>query len=81
MFTGEVEPKLKVGGKFAPTGLLVTAAVKATLPVNPPIGAMVRVEVFPAVAPAVTVTAVPATVNAGDAGGVTVTVAVLEEAE
>ena len=58
MFTGLVEPKLKVGGSTAPLGLEVTAAVSATLPVKPPDGVTVMVDVFPVVAPAVTVTAV-----------------------
>ena len=71
MFTGLVEPKLRVGGSTAPLGLEVTAAVSATLPVKPPDGVTVMVEVFPVVAPAVTVTAVPVIVKPG--GPVTVT--------
>ena len=59
MATGLVEPKLRVGRSCAPAGLEVTAAVSATLPVNPPAGLTVIVEVFPEVAPAFTVTAVP----------------------
>jgi hypothetical protein len=59
MFTGLVEPKLNVGGSTASLGPEVTAAESATLPVNPPTGVMVMVVVFPVVAPAVTVTAVP----------------------
>jgi hypothetical protein len=35
MLTGVVEPKLIVGGSMAPEGLLVTCAVRATLPVKP----------------------------------------------
>ena len=65
MLTGLVEPKLKVGGYWAPVGLEVTAAVSTTLPVKPPTGVTVMVEVFPVVAPGVTVTAVPLTVKPG----------------
>jgi hypothetical protein len=36
------------------------AAVNATLPVKPPLGVTVIVEVFPVVAPGATVTGVPA---------------------
>jgi hypothetical protein len=60
MLTGVLAPKLKVGAFWALLGLEVMAAVSATLPVNPPAGVMVMAEVFPVVAPAVTVTAVPA---------------------
>jgi hypothetical protein len=38
MLTGLVEPKLNVGKSCAPAGLDVTAAVRATLPVKPPLG-------------------------------------------
>jgi hypothetical protein len=65
MLTGVVEPKLKVGGFTAPVGPEVTAAVSATLPVNPPAGVTATVEVLPVVAPAATVTAVPAIVKMG----------------
>jgi hypothetical protein len=65
MLTGMVEPKLRVGGYCAPVGLDVRAAVSATLPVKPPEGVTVIVEVFPVVEPGETVTAVPLTVNAG----------------
>ena len=71
MLTGLVEPKLRVGGSCAPFALEVTAAVSATLPVKPPVGVTVMVEVFPVVAPGVTVTAVPVIVKPG--GAVTVT--------
>ena len=54
MLTGLVELKLRVGGTTAPLGLVVTTAVRATLPVKPPVGVRVIVEVFPVVAPAVT---------------------------
>jgi hypothetical protein len=56
--TGLVVPKLRVGALTALAGELVIAAVRATLPVNPPLGVTVMVEVFPVVAPATTVTAV-----------------------
>jgi hypothetical protein len=73
MFTGVVEPKLKVGRYAAPDGLEVIAAVSATLPVKPLAGVTVIVEVFPVVAPgAEMVTAVPLTVKVGVAGIVTV---------
>jgi hypothetical protein len=65
MLTGLVEPKLKVGGSSAPLGLEVTAAVSATLPVKPPDGVTAMLEVFPVVAPGVTVTAVPVIVKPG----------------
>jgi len=65
MLTGVVEPKLRVGGYRAPGGLVVTAAVITTLPVKPPAGVTVMVEVFPVVAPGVTVTAGPLTVKLG----------------
>jgi hypothetical protein len=65
MLTGLVEPKLKVGGLTAPAGPEVMAAVSATLPVNPPAGVNVIVEVFPTVAPGATETAVPVIVKVG----------------
>jgi len=65
MFTGLVEPKLKVGGYCASAGLAVTEAVRVTLPVNPFAGDTVILVVFPVVAPLVTVTAVPLRVNLG----------------
>jgi hypothetical protein len=77
MLTGVVEPKLRVGGYWAPDGLDVTAAVSATLPVKPPLGVTVIVDVFPVVAPAVTVTDVPLIVKAG-VTAVTVMEAVFE---
>jgi hypothetical protein len=67
IITGLVEPKLKVGGSWAAVGLDVIVAVRATLPVNPPLGVMVTVEVFPVVAPAATVTLVPLTEKPGGA--------------
>ena len=71
--TGLVVPKLKVGKLVAPVGLEVTAAASVTVPVNPPAGVTVMVEVFPVVAPGATETAVPAMEKLGP---VTVTVAV-----
>ena len=59
ILTGLVEPKLKVGGYWAPVGLEVTVAVSATLPVKPPSGVTVMVELLPVVAPRETVTVVP----------------------
>jgi hypothetical protein len=73
MLTGVVEPKLKVGGYWAPVGVEVMAAVSVTLPVKPPLGDTEIVEVFPVVAPAFKVTAVPLTVKPGGGGTVTVT--------
>ena len=65
ILTGVVEPKLKMGGCTAPDGLDAIAAVSATLPVNPPAGVNVIVEVFPVVAPGATATAVLLTVKLG----------------
>ena len=61
--TGLVEPKLKVGTSWAPAGVAVTAPDSPIAPVNPPLGVMVMVEMFPLVAPAATLTAVPAMAN------------------
>ena len=64
--TGVVEPKLKVGRFTAPVGLVgLTAAASAMRPVNPVVGATVIADVFPVVAPAVTVTAAPEMLNVG----------------
>ena len=71
MFTGLVEPKLKVGEYWAPVGLEVIAAESATLPVKPPVGVTVIVEVFPEVAPGATETPVPVRAKVGFAGVVT----------
>jgi hypothetical protein len=78
MLTGVVDPKLKVGGYWAPDGLDVRAAVNATLPMKPPAGVTVMVDVFPVVAPGVTVTVVPLKANEGFTATVTVTVVVPE---
>jgi hypothetical protein len=77
MFTGVVEPKLKVGGYCALAGLDVIAAVSATLPVKPPLGVSVMVEVLPVVAPGATVTGVPVMMRLGGMAAVMVTVSVL----
>ena len=58
----------------APAGLVVTRAVSATLPVKPPAGVNVMVEVLPVVAPGATETAVPVRVKVGVTGVVTITV-------
>jgi len=73
IFTGLVEPKLNVGGFWAPAGLDVIAAVSVTLPVKPPLGVTVIVEVLPVFAPGLTDTVVPATVKVGGTATVTVT--------
>lgn len=65
ILTGLVEPKLRVGRFCAPLGPEVTAAVSVTLPVKPLNGVTVMADVFPVVAPALTVTAVPAIVKKG----------------
>ena len=59
IFTTAADPKLKVGRLTAPAGLEEIVAVILTEPVNPPAGVIVIVEVFPVVAPALTVTAAP----------------------
>ena len=76
MATGVVDPKLKVGGSTAPDGPDVMAAVNATLPVKPPAGVSVIVEVFPEVAPGDRVTAVAVMVTPAGTAVVTVTAAV-----
>jgi hypothetical protein len=73
IFTGLVEPKLNMGRNWAPAGLDVTAAVSVTLPMKPPIGVTVMVEVFPVVAPGLTDTAVPVIVKLGVCAAVTAT--------
>jgi hypothetical protein len=74
--TGVVEPKLTVGGYCPPAGLEVIAAVSAMLPVNPPVGVNVIVEVFPVAAPGAIVTADPLTVKLG---GVVTAIAAVPE--
>lgn len=68
MLTGDVEPKLNVGGLVAPVGLDVCAAVRTTLPVKPPLGVTVMVAVLPVIAPGATVI-VPPLVRAKLGGG------------
>jgi hypothetical protein len=65
MFTGLVEPKFRVGEYCAPDGLDVTEAVSTTLPVNPPAGVRVTVDVFAVVAPGLIVTLAPLTAKLG----------------
>ena len=66
MLRGLVELKLRVGGSVTPLGLVVRAAVRVTLPVKPPVGVTVIVEVLPVVAPAAMLSGVPVTVKLGD---------------
>ena len=73
MLTGLLEPKLSVGGSCAPEGLDVMEAASATLPVNPPAGVTVTIDVFPEVAPAETETAVPLIMKLDATAVVTVT--------
>lgn len=63
--TGDVVPKLRVGGYCAPLGDEVMDALSVTLPVKPFAGCTVIVEMFPLVAPFVTVTPVPDTPKVG----------------
>ena len=58
-----VEPRLTVGRSTAPAGLEEIAAVSVTVPVNPPVGVIEIVEVFPEVAPGATVTGFPEMLN------------------
>ena len=69
MLTGEVEPKLKVGGSVAPDGLFARTALRATLPVNPPLGMTVMVAVLPVVAPGELMVMGPLLVSAKLGGG------------
>lgn len=66
IFTGLVELKLNVGGSwnwatFGPEQVVE----RITLPVKPPPGVTVMVDVFPEVAPGATVTGVPLTEKPG----------------
>lgn len=65
IFTGLVEPKLSVGAFTAPLGSDEIVALSETLPVKPPAGATLMVDVFPVVAPGWSFTFVPAIVNPG----------------
>lgn len=80
MLAGLVVPKLKVGRFWAPSGLAVMRAVSATLPVKPPAGVTVTVDVFPVVAPGAKVTAVPVSVKLELTAEVTVTAGEVPEA-
>jgi len=53
-----VDPKLRTGMFCALAGLDAIVASSTTVPVKPPLGVTVMVEVFPAVAPGVTLTGV-----------------------
>lgn len=64
MLTVLLPLKPRVGTLCAPFGLEVTAAVSATLPVKPPAGVTVIVDI--ATRPALSVTAVPVMVKPGD---------------
>lgn len=72
--TGLVDPKLSSGSSAeALEGPPAMAAVSVTLPVKPPLGVTVIVEVLPVVAPgAAMVTAVPPTVKLGTMAALTV---------
>jgi len=74
MATGLVAPKFSTGGFCAPEGLAVMTAVSATFPVKPPAGVTTMVDVFPVVAPAVTVTDEALRVKPGGATAVMATV-------
>jgi hypothetical protein len=78
MLTG-VALKLKVGRSVAPEGLVAIAAVRATLPVKPPLGVTVMVVVLPVVAPGGLMVIAPPLVRAklGTGGAVTITVTVV----
>jgi hypothetical protein len=65
MLTGLFELKLNSGILCAFAGRPVIAAESATLPVKPPLGVTVIVEVFPVIAPAGTSTGVPEIVKSG----------------
>ena len=78
MLTGDVVPKLNVGRSEAAAGLVVRAAVNATLPVKPPLGVTVIVEMLPLVPPGALMVIAPPLVRAKEAGtAVTVTVTVV----
>ena len=76
ILTGLVEPKLSTGRFVAPAGCAAIVAVSITLPVNPPDGVTVIVEVLPEVAPALTLSATAPIAKLAGTGAVTVTVAV-----
>jgi hypothetical protein len=65
MVTGLVEPMPNVGILCAFAGLLVMAADSATMPVKPPLGVTVIVEMLPVIAPGTTTTGVPVIVKPG----------------
>jgi hypothetical protein len=57
-----------VGGNRAPAGPEVTAVVNVTVPLKPPVDVAVMVDVFPVVAPALTVSGVPVMMKLGVPG-------------
>jgi len=65
MFTGLVDPKLRLGGYCAPAGLELMVGARETFPVKPPAGVTVIVEVFPVVAPGEIFTARSVIANVG----------------
>lgn len=76
--TGEVAPKLNVGASTAPAGLVVRAAVRVTLPVNPPLGVIVIVVVLPVVAPGELMVIAPLLATAKLAGATKVVTAMFK---
>ena len=70
MMTGLVEPKLSVGASTDPTGDDAMVAVSVTLPVNPPLGVTVIVEVLPVTAPGLTVREVAVTMYVAGMGAI-----------
>jgi hypothetical protein len=65
MLTGLVDRKPNFGKLCAFAGLPVMAADSATLPVKPPLGVTVTVEVLSVIAPGATTTGVPEIVKPG----------------
>jgi hypothetical protein len=74
--TVEVDPKLKVGGSTAPAGLEVRAAVKVTVPVNPPAGATLMVDVLFVVPPGAVIVTLEDVI--AKLGGMAITVTIAE---
>jgi hypothetical protein len=63
MLTGDVAPRLAEGGSIAPVGEAVSAAVRVTLPVKPPLGVTVMIAVLPVVEPGEPIVTAPLGVN------------------
>jgi hypothetical protein len=74
--TVEVAPKLKVGGSIAPVGVEVRVAVKVTVPVNPPAGVTVMVDVLFVVPPGAVIVTLEDVI--AKLGGMAVTITVEE---